>query len=107
MAMIADGLTLAASTPPFSPRHEATRDSIIDMAIGLRFAEAAALIGEIFPESDEAPAEFARLSEPSEIAKGPGGYPGIQRNFVEPLSRLDRQIKEVAVAISHFYDGIG
>jgi phosphoenolpyruvate carboxylase len=107
MALIADGLTLAASTPSFSPRHEATRESVIDMALDLRFAEVADLLAEIFPESDEAPVEFRQLKEAAEGSKEPTGYPGIQRDFVEPLSALDRCIKEIAVAISHYYDAFG
>ncbi|MFZ5617387.1 MAG: phosphoenolpyruvate carboxylase [Pseudomonadota bacterium] len=107
MALISDGLVLVASTPPFSPRHETTRDSLIDDALELRFAEVAEMIENIFPESDEAPREFAALTEPAAAGEAPGGYPQIRREIAAPLRSLDRRMKEIAVCISHFYDAFG
>jgi phosphoenolpyruvate carboxylase len=107
MALIADGLVLAASTPSFSPRHEMTRETLIDMALELRFAEVAATIEEIFPESDELPAAFARLEEGAELNDEPSGYPQIISGIAAPLRALEESIKEIAVSISHFYDAFG
>ncbi len=107
MALIADGLVLVASTPPFSPRHEITRDTLIDEALDLRFAEVAATIEEIFPESETPPAEFSGLFELADSDDAPGGYPQIRRQISAPLRALDRRIKEIAVGISHFYDAFG
>lgn len=107
MALIADGFALVASTPQFSPRHEMSRDTLIDYALDLRFAEVASIIEEIFPESDEAPPEFAALKEPSVKDDSPGGYPQIRREIAAPLRLLDARIKQIAVGISHFYDAFG
>ena len=107
MALIANGLVLAASIPPFSPRHEVTRDTLIDYALDLRFAEAAVIVDEIFPESEISPAEFGALSERADGTDGPGGYPLIRRNITEPLRSLDSRIKEISVGISHFYGAFG
>lgn len=107
MALIADGFALVASTPPFSPRHEMTRDTLIDLALDLRFAEVAGYIDEIFPESTAAPPAFSQLDEPAAPQSDSGGYPQIRRAIAEPLRRLDRTIKEITVGISHFYDAFG
>lgn len=107
IALVADGLFRVARTPPFSPRHELTRDGLVDMALDLRFAEVAAAIEEIFPESDAAPAAFDALAEPSMRVATLGGYPQVAREIVAPLRRLDVAIREIAVGISHFYDAFG
>lgn len=107
LALIADGLVLAASTPSFSPRHEISRETIIDYALDLRFAELASIIEEIFPESAEPPSEFAGLTEAAETGDGPSGYPDIRRRISAPLRALDWRIKDLAVGISHFYDAFG
>lgn len=107
MALIAHGLTIVAATPPFSPRHGITRDSLIDIGLDLSFAEAATLIEEIFPKSDEAPPEFAGLSEAAAEDAGSRGYPHIRREIAIPLRGIDVAIKEIAVGVSHFYDAFG
>ncbi|MCB2114268.1 MAG: phosphoenolpyruvate carboxylase [Parvularculaceae bacterium] len=107
MALIVDGFSLVASTPPFSPRHELTRESLIDAALDLKFAEIAEIIEEIFPETEAEPAEFARLDEPADSEMRPGGYPQISREIAAPLRKLDERIKDIAVGISHFYDAFG
>ncbi len=107
MALIADGFSLVALTPPFSPRHELTRESLIDIALDLRFAEVAAIIEEIFPETEEPPPEFSGLAESADSELRPGGYPQIGDEIVAPLRLLDARIKEISVGISHFYDAFG
>ncbi len=107
LALISDGFRIVASTPAFSSRHEVTHDDLIDMALDLRFDEAAGVIAEIFPETAAAPAELSGLSETAPRGEDAGGYPQIQREIVAPLRALDRRIKEIAVGISHFYDAFG
>lgn len=93
-------------TPPFSPRRGTTRDTVIDWALELRIAAAAAEV-EIFPDSDEAPAKFAALSEPAAEDASPGGYWQIRRKTAAPLRRFDAAIKEIPAGISRFYDAFG
>ncbi len=107
LALIGDGFALAASTPPFSSRHEMAHAELVDMALDLRFAEVANVISDIFPESSAVPAALSGLNESAPRGEEAGGYPQIQREIVEPLRALDRRIKEIAVAISHFYDAFG
>lgn len=106
-ALIADGFIRVASTPPFSPRHELTRDSLIDLALDLRFGELADIIDEIYPESESAPAVFSKLDEAAGADEAPQGYPLVRQQITDPLRILDRRIKEIAVGISHFYDAFG
>lgn len=106
MAFIVQGLTLAASVPPFSPRHDIAREDLIDQALELRFAELADAVTEIFPIVSETPPAFGRLREPG----GTGdvaGYPEIERAIAAPLRALDLAIKETTVGIAHFYDAFG
>lgn len=107
LALISDGFALAASTPKFSSRHEMTHDDLVDLALELRFEELAGHISEIFPETSAAPPELSALTESAPRYEEAGGYPQIQREIVEPLRALDGRIKEIAVAISHFYDAFG
>ncbi|MBY0422984.1 MAG: phosphoenolpyruvate carboxylase, partial [Parvularculaceae bacterium] len=107
MALIIEGFQLAASTPGFSPRHEATRESVVDWALELRFAELADLVDEIFPESEAAAPAFARLAEPADAETSPAGYPEMRRRVSDPLREIDRLMKTVAVALSHFYNAYG
>jgi len=107
LALISDGFAMVASTPAFSSRHEVTHDDLVDMALDLRFDEVAAVIAEIYPETVAAPAELSGLAEMAPRSDEAGGYPQIQREIVAPLRALDRRVKEIAVAISHFYDAFG
>lgn len=106
MVLMIEGFTLAASIPPFSPRHDMTREDLIDLALDLRFADLAEAVMEIFPVTSETPPEFAQLSEPGPAATQLG-YPRIARDIAAPLRTLDASIKEITVAISHFYGAIG
>jgi phosphoenolpyruvate carboxylase len=107
LALISEGFALAAATPSFSSRHEMTLDDLIDMALDLRFEEAAGVISEIFPETAAIPAALSDLDEPGPRNEEAGGYPQIQREIVAPLRALDGRIKEIAAGISHFYDAFG
>jgi phosphoenolpyruvate carboxylase len=106
MAAIVQGFTLAAAIPPFSPRHDLTREALIDLALELRFAELADAITEIFPVTSDAPQAFAGLKEPGPTAEN-AGYPEIARTLATPLRALDLRIKEITVSIAHFYGAFG
>ncbi len=106
MVRIVEGFTLAAAIPPFSPRHDITREDLIDLALDVRFADLADAVTEIFPVTSETPAVFADLKEPGPGAAQPG-YPEIARDIAAPLRALDAAIKEISVAITHFYGAFG
>jgi phosphoenolpyruvate carboxylase len=106
MVLIVQGMTLAASIPTFSPRHDLTREMLIDQAIELRFAEVADAIDEIFPVTREAPPEFAALEEAG-AQNGPAGYPEIARTISAPLRALDAAMKRITIGVAHFYSAFG
>jgi phosphoenolpyruvate carboxylase len=106
MVFMMRGFELAARIPPFSPRHDLTREDLIDAALDLRFTDVADTLTEIFPVNEGAPAAFAELEEPGEPAVQ-AGYPEIIRDIAEPLRALDRAIKQVTVGVSHFYGAFG
>lgn len=107
LTLIAEGFRLAATTPTFSRRHEATRESLVDHAIELRFAEVADLVDEIFPGAAAPPPAFNRLTETADREASPTGYPFMRRDISDPLREIDAMLKNVAVAISHFYSAYG
>lgn len=106
MVLIVRGFTLAGAIPQFSPRHDITRETLIDLALDLRFAEVADALAEIFPTTSETPAAFARLAEAGE-AMGEAGYPEIAREIAGPMRELDAAVKRITVGIAHFYGAFG
>ena len=107
MALIVDALSLVAKIPGFSPRHELARETLLDYALELRFTEIAAVLADIFPESERRPESFANLAEEADADEGPSGYPEIRRDIAAPLIEIEHAIKEIAVGVSHFYDAWG
>jgi phosphoenolpyruvate carboxylase len=106
MVLIVRGFTLAGAIPQFSPRHDISRETLIDLALDLRFAEVADALAEIFPTTSETPPAFAQLAEPGE-AIGEAGYPEIAREIATPLRELDAAVKRITVGIAHFYGAFG
>jgi phosphoenolpyruvate carboxylase len=106
MVLIVRGFTLAGAIPQFSPRHDISREALIDQALDLRFGEVADALAGIFPTVDDTPAAFAKLTEPGEMSEA-AGYPGISRDIAQPLRAIDAAIKEITIGISHFYGAFG
>ncbi|GAM99041.1 phosphoenolpyruvate carboxylase [alpha proteobacterium U9-1i] len=106
MVLIVRGFTLAGAIPAFSPRHDISREALVDQALELRFAEVADALAGIFPAMDDTPAAFAKLTEAGEHDLQ-AGYPAIGRDIAQPLRAIDAQIKQISVAISHFYGAFG
>ena len=107
MVLIMEGMSITASTPVFSPRHETSHDGLIDLALDLRFAEVADLVEQIFPVGADKQDAFAALDEPSEINVQHVGYEEIREAIARPLRDLDIALKEITVAITHFYGAYG
>jgi phosphoenolpyruvate carboxylase len=107
MALIVKGFALAGAIPPFSPRHDITREGLIDLALDLRFADVANALASIFPTTAETPAAFTGLDEAGEPAAAQAGYPEITRTIAGPMWAIDATIKEITVGISHFYGAFG
>jgi phosphoenolpyruvate carboxylase len=107
LVLIMEGFSLTASTPVFSHRHEMTHESLIDLALDLRFSEVADVIEQIYPSSRTTPFAFAALEEPREAEANQAGYPEIKANIADPLREIDAAIKEITVGISHFYGAFG
>ncbi|MEZ6022507.1 MAG: phosphoenolpyruvate carboxylase [Hyphomonadaceae bacterium] len=106
MVLMVQGMALVAAIPTFSPRHDITREMLIDQALELRFAEVADVIDEIFPVTRETPPEFAQLQEKGADA-GPAGYPEIARTISAPLRMLDVAMKRITIGVAHFYGAFG
>ncbi|MGE3301928.1 MAG: phosphoenolpyruvate carboxylase [Hyphomonadaceae bacterium] len=104
---IVRGFMLAAMTPPFSPRHDLTREDLIDQALDLRFADVSDALAAIFPASTAPPTAFDALAEQADAPGPHAGYAHINRELAEPLRAIDAAIKEITVGITHFYGAFG
>ncbi len=107
IALIMHAFTLVASLPAFSPRHDVTQDSLIDLALSLNLTEIAGTIVEIFPTSGQGASELSGLTEPADPLDDIAGYPEIERRFARPLLEIDVILKDITVGISHFYGAFG
>ncbi len=107
IALIMHAFTLVASLPAFSPRHDVTQESLIDLALSLNLTETAGTIVEIFPTAGQGASELSGLIESADPADDVAGYPEIEKRFARPLLGIDVILKDITVGISHFYGAFG
>ncbi|MEM8936437.1 MAG: phosphoenolpyruvate carboxylase [Pseudomonadota bacterium] len=107
-ALIMKGIYLAAIAPRFSQRHDLTRQTLFEMAFGLRFDELAAVLEDVFPAHEADAALLAGVEEESdEEDMQMHGYPAVHAEIIEPLRQIHRSIREIGVGIAHFYGAFG
>lgn len=107
IALIMHAFALVASLPAFSPRHDMTQDSLIDLALSLNLTEIARTIVEIFPPAGQGAPELVGLAERAEAGDDADGYPEIEKRFAQPLNEIDKIVKDITVGVSHFYGAFG
>ena len=107
-ALTARAVSLTARAPAFSRRHDVDHGDLVRMAVDLQFAEAAAVLKNIFPKQSDAGAAFAGLEEKvdDEDLKG-GAYPDIHADIIEPLEAIARLLPKLSEAIAHHYGAFG
>ena len=107
-ALMVYAVSLTASLPNFSARHDVYRSDLIDLALQLRIEELIELVAMIFPETSETPMAFDGLSEPGDEAEDHiGGYPQIHRDIVKPLKAIQLEMKRIGLGLAHFYGAFG
>ena len=107
-ALIMRGLTLVASVPSFSQRHDITRTTLFDYAFTLHFEDLADMLAEIFPADQLGADEFEGIEEESDESEGAShGYPEIHRNIIAPLRQIHQELRDIGVGLSHFYGAYG
>ncbi|MGH1420242.1 MAG: phosphoenolpyruvate carboxylase [Hyphomonas sp.] len=108
-ALMMKALSLVASLPRISERHDASTRDIVSMVSELRITETVALLTDIFPCADETTATFDELTEIASTST-PGasyGYEKIHRDVIEPLDEIGGQLHAISLAITHAYGAFG
>ncbi len=108
-ALMMKALSLVASLPRISERHDASTREIVHMVSELRITETVALLTDIFPCADEAAAPFDELTETAGKSKlsVSYGYEEIHRDVIDPLDDIGALLHELSLAIAHAYGAFG
>ena len=107
-AMMARAVTLVASAPPFSRRHDVAHQDLITMVLDWRLAEAIEMLREIFPASSNSKGVFSSLDEGVDDHAFEGGaYPEVHRDIIEPLEEIAASSRILSQGVTHHYSAFG
>ncbi|MEM8920044.1 MAG: phosphoenolpyruvate carboxylase, partial [Pseudomonadota bacterium] len=107
-ALMARAMTLAATAPTVSRRHDAARsEDLIGMAAQMRLGELADRLCEIFPKADSPDPRLEPYRDAADGDAEPQGYDDLHRDIIEPLRRLDAALKLITIAIACHYNAYG
>lgn len=107
-ALMAKAVTLVASAPPFSRRHDIGRHDLIAMALDWRLEETCEMLREIFPARSNGAAAFSGLAEQVEDHAFEGGaYPEIHANIINPLEEIASISRVLAQGVANHYGAFG
>ncbi|GJL94687.1 MAG: hypothetical protein DHS20C05_10920 [Hyphococcus sp.] len=107
-AMIAHSISLVASVPEFSRRHDVSKHDLIDMALMLRLHEVTGHLREIFPKESLPDNAMTALKEIVDDGEEQGGaYPEVHRDIIEPLESAENILRSISIAVSNSYQAYG
>jgi len=107
LALIMRLVLLAARLPDFSARGDVTREAVLELLVGMRVPEAAAILRDVFPAT-EAEGRMEGLIEPSSYETGKGrGYPKIHSDYIRPMEEIYNILKDIGVGLSHRFGAYG
>lgn len=107
-ALMAKAVSLVASVPPFSRRHDMDNEDLIELAFDWKLEETISAICRIFPEKSPASEKFKDLTETLDDAAFEGGaYPEIHEEIVSPLGQIAGLSRKLSQAISNHYGAFG
>ncbi|MBR0670638.1 phosphoenolpyruvate carboxylase [Neoroseomonas soli] len=96
---------LAVSLPEFSPRHGATRDSLIARVLQLDVPPVLDLLAEIFPAAPD-PATGLDFGEPAPPREG-ASYAAEHEAILTPMAEFFALVRECSAVISHEVGAFG
>jgi phosphoenolpyruvate carboxylase len=96
---------LAVSVPEFSPRHGATRDSVIRRIFALDVESSLDLLGEIFPAAPD-PVTGLDFHEPA-TRDSRTSYAREHAEIFEPMRRLFALVRGCSAAVSEEVGAFG
>ncbi len=107
-ALMAKAVSLVASVPPFSRRHDMDNEDLIELTFDWKLDETISAICKIFPEKSPASKKFKDLTEThDETAFEGGAYPEIHEEIVRPLEEISGLSRKLSQAISNHYGAFG
>jgi len=107
-ALIAHAISLVASAPSFSRRHDVDHGDLVELALSLKIQETIDLLSKIFPKQNHIGGVFAGLDEKIADGKTEGGaYPEVHAKIIEPLKNICAQFQKISLAISNHYGAFG
>jgi phosphoenolpyruvate carboxylase len=95
----------AVQIPEFSPRHGATRESLLQSLLMLDVERALKLLSEIFP-ADPDPASDLDFHEPAPSREG-ASYAREHAELFQPIAALFASLRECSAAIVHEVGAFG
>jgi phosphoenolpyruvate carboxylase len=96
---------LAVALPEFSPRHGATRESLIARLLQLDVPPVLDLLGRIFPAAPD-PASGLDFAEPAAPREG-ASYAAEHAAILEPMARCFALVRECSAVVSHEVGAFG
>lgn len=106
-ALIGRAVSLTASAPGFSSRHDIDHTELIGIALELRLDDVIDALSEIFPRDNPNEGLMVGLDEQVEGLDIHGGYPEIHECIIEPLKQIRNLMHDISIAITNFYDAYG
>ena len=107
-ALIAHSISLVASAPSFSRRHDIDHDHLVKMALCLKVKDAIDVLKKIFPRQSAMGDAFSGLREKIDDGDGAGGaYPEVHEKIIDPLEAIRQQFRMISIAISNHYGAYG
>ena len=107
-ALIAHAIALVASAPSFSRRHDIDHGELVELALAMKLNETIDLLKKIFPIESNVGSVFAGLGEKIDDAGSSGGaYPEVHATIIGPLESIQRQFRQISLAISNHYGAYG
>jgi phosphoenolpyruvate carboxylase len=96
---------LAVALPEFSPRHGATRESLIARLLQLDVPPALDMLGQIFPAAPD-PATGLDFGEPAAPREG-ASYAAEHAAILAPMARCFAMVRECSAVVSHEVGAFG
>ncbi|MCI5046338.1 MAG: phosphoenolpyruvate carboxylase [Aquisalinus sp.] len=107
IAIIQHLFVLAAKLPDLSPYAGAKKEDILRMVFRLQVDDASDVLTTLFPQDSLGTEDFT-VTEPATYPdNSPELNDQIQSDFIDPLKRYMRMVREVTSGISNFYGALG
>jgi phosphoenolpyruvate carboxylase len=107
-ALMMKALSLAGRLPTVSRRHEESVVDIMNLIKAMQLREAVNILCSIFPASLGDETSLSQISETGHMAsEDANGYDELHDEIIRPLDQIDRQLRQITLAVSQAYGAYG